>query len=123
MKDDPFNPKRLGLPEEFIGRRRPKKLKEWDERYAQLPMTWVGRLKGASGQTWAVAALVAYLDFWVNVRKGKKSGQPFKLANGMLEEYGVAPRTKCRTLHDLERRGCVTVEWRLRKSPIVGVLP
>jgi hypothetical protein len=123
--NNPFDPKRLGLPAELIQeqRRRPKKLQEWDERYARLPMTWVERLRGASGQTWAMATLVAFLDFWVNVRLGKKSGRSFKLANGMLKEYGVASRTKCRTLHDLERRGCVTVEWWPKKSPIVRLLP
>jgi len=123
--DNPFDPKRLALPDELIQERRaavPKKLKEWGERYALFPMTWTERLKGASGQTWAVAVLVVYLDFWENTRKGKKSGQPFKLANGMLKIYDVSPTAKRRGLRDLEHRGCVTVEWRSRKSPMVRPL-
>jgi hypothetical protein len=121
MSDDiksPFHPDRLRMdPEQRAVT--PKKLKEWGEGYALFPMAWAERLKGASSQTWMVAVLVIYLDFFENTRKGKPSGQPFKLANGMLKIYGVSPTTKRRALRDLKRRGCVFVEWRPRKSPMV----
>jgi hypothetical protein len=123
MKNDdtnnPFDPKRLRLDATEQRAVVPKKVKEWRERYALFPMAWVERLKGAPTQTWATAVLVVYLDFWENTRRGKKSGQLFKLANGMLKIYGIPPTTKRRTLRDLEHRGLITAEWRPKRTPIV----
>jgi hypothetical protein len=123
MSDDtnnPFHPDRLRIDvTEQQWATVPKKIKEWRERYAVFPMAWAEKLKGASGQTWAVAVLVVYLDFWENIRKGRKSGQSFKFANGMLKLYGVPPQSKRRALRDMERRGLIAVEWRPRKSPVV----
>jgi hypothetical protein len=117
--DNPFHPDRLRIDVSEQRAVMPKKLKEWGERYALFPMAWAERLKGASGQTWMVAVHVVYQDFWENTRKGKTSGQPFKLANGMLKIYGVSPTAKRRALRDIERRGLVTVEWQPKKSPVV----
>jgi hypothetical protein len=90
----------------------PKKIKTRDEHFVRLPWTWIRRLKGATGQTWMVASHILYEDW-------KQKKEPLKLANGMLKIDGVPPRTKCRALRDLQRRGLITVEWRQKKSPIV----
>jgi hypothetical protein len=93
----------------------PAKLKRQEKHFVKLPMTWVRRLKGASGQTWMVAAHVLYLNF-------KGMGEPIKLANGMLKIDGVPPQSKTRALRDLERRGLIAVERQPRKSPIVRLV-
>jgi hypothetical protein len=117
--DNPFHPDRLRIDVPEQRAVMPKKLKEWGERYALFPMAWAERLKGAPGQTWMVAVHVVYQDFWENTRKGKPSGQPFKLANGMLKIYSVPRQSKHRALHDLERRGLIAVEWQPKRSPVV----
>jgi hypothetical protein len=122
--NNPFDPKRLGLPDEFTQERlasNPTKLKKRRQQFAQLPMAWYERLKGADGQTCRVAWFLLHEDWRTN---GKTiSGKPVKVPNGMLEMDGVPPTTKRRALRDLERRGCVTVERWPKKSPIVRLLP
>lgn len=121
MSDDTnnrFDPKLIGLPAEFIHERLasdPPKLKRRWKQFTMLPMTWYEHMKGADGQTYRVAWFLLYL-YW------KNNGEPIKLANGLLIRDGVPPRTKCRALRDLERRGLITVEWRPKKSPIVQLL-
>jgi hypothetical protein len=115
---DPFDPKRLQLPTELIQERRaaePTKLKRRRKQFVLLPMSWYERLKGADGQTYRVAWFLLHLHW-------KNNGGPIKLANGMLKMDGVPPRTKCRALRDLERRGLIAVEWWPKKSPIVRLL-
>jgi len=51
----------------------------------------------------------------------KHHGEPFKLANGMLDYDGVSRYSKWRALNELERRGLISVERRQRKSPIIHV--
>ena len=90
----------------------PKKISKRQQHFVQVPMAWVERLRGASGQTHQVALHLLYLH-WRN--KG-----PVKLPNGMLELDGISRYSKWRALADLEKtRGLITVERRPNKSPIV----
>jgi hypothetical protein len=89
------------------------KSRKRDEHFVRLPWTWIRRLRGATSLVWMVACHVIYAD-WSN------NGRPFKLPNGQLKVDGVSPKSKCRALRDLQRRGLVAVEWRSRKSPIVS---
>jgi hypothetical protein len=89
-----------------------KRKRKSNEHFVLMPWVWIRKLSGAAGQTWVVACHVIYGDW-------KHRGKPFKFANGMLKVDGVPPRSKCRALRDLERRGLVAVDWREKKSPIV----
>jgi hypothetical protein len=90
----------------------PKKIRKRHQHFVQMPMWWVERRRGASGQTHQVALHLLYLH-WRN--KG-----PVKLPNGRLEIDGISRYAKWRALADLEKkRGLITVERRSRKSPIV----
>jgi hypothetical protein len=102
------------LPPEMLNERRvtPKKIAKRRRHWVKFPLTWHEPLKGASGQTYRVALHLLYLHW-----KGK--GEPIKLANGMLKEDGVSRYSKRRALVYLERRGVISVERRLSKSPIV----
>jgi hypothetical protein len=42
--------------------------------------------------------------------------------NGALAALGVGPDAKARALRQLEAAGLITVEWRLRKTPIATLL-
>jgi uncharacterized membrane protein len=53
----------------------------------------------------------------------KNRGAPIKLTNGMLRIEGISRRSKWRALNGLERRGLIAVERRLRRSPIIRLLP
>ena len=82
--------------------------------FIKKPWVWHERLIGAPGQTWCLADIVLYIHW-------KRGGAPFKLARG-LRGLGAMPRmTRLRALRDLERRGLVTVERRMNRSPIVTV--
>jgi hypothetical protein len=109
------DPTAYRLPPEMLSERRitPKKIARQREHWARLPMSWFP-LEGASAQTLRVFWYLHYLHW-----KGK--GEPIKLANGMLEEFGVSRYAKRRALIDLECRGAISVEWRPKKSPIVTV--
>jgi hypothetical protein len=56
------------------------------------------------------------------VKRIVDSGAGPKLANGMLAMDDVSRHSKNRALHELERRGLIKVDRRLRKSPIVRVV-
>lgn len=117
MSDDtnhPRHPKNLAMdPELWVVV--PAKIKKRREHFAMLPMTWYERMKGADGQTYRVAWFLLYLHW-------KNNGEPIKLANGMLARDGVPPESKRRALRDLEHRGLITVERRLKRSPVVRVM-
>lgn len=114
--DNPFHPDRLRIDVSEQRTVTPTKIKRRRKQFTMLPMTWYERMKGVeAAQTYRVAWFLLYLHW-------KSNGDPIKLASGMLKMDGVPPRTKCRALRDLERRGLVTVEWRPKKSPIVRLL-
>jgi hypothetical protein len=95
----------------------PAKIRKRRGQFVMLPMWWYEKLANpapASRCTCLVAWYVLHLHW-------KHHGEPFKLANGMLEYDGVSRYSKWRALKDLERRGLVTVDWREKKSPIVQV--
>ncbi len=117
MKNDPFDLTKLRVGPDQIAERLaavPRKIDKRRQQFIKVPMTWYERLRGADGQTYRVVLYLLYLHW-------KTNGDPIKLANGMLAIDGVPPTTKRRALRNLERRGLVAVERRLRKSPIVRV--
>jgi len=116
--DDPFGLGKLFLPPDMLAQERwavvPRRIQRRRQHHIQMPWRWYEKLAGADGQTYRVALYLLYLHW-----KGR--GEPIKLANGMMARDGVPRESKRRALHDLERRGLITVEWRDRKSPIVKV--
>jgi hypothetical protein len=126
MKDDdsrrhPFHPDNLRMDAGEVRAVVPRKIKKRRLEFAMFPMTWYGRLDGASGHTWRVALFLCYLDWKMN-GKTPPSGLGVKLASGMLKTDGVSPRSKVRALRELERRGLIAVEWRPRRSPVVRLI-
>ena len=118
MSDDDdhrFDPDRLRIDTGEVWAVTPKKIRRWREHFAMLPMTWYERMRGANGQTYRVAWFLLYLHW-------KNNGDPITLANGMLAMDDVSRHSKNRALHELERRGLIKVDRRLRKSPIVRVV-
>jgi hypothetical protein len=94
----------------------PEKIRKRREHFVKVPWTWIERLVGARYiATYRVAHHVLY-------RHWKGRGEPFTLANGMLEMEGVERRAKWRALLELERLGLITIERRPRKSPRITVL-
>jgi hypothetical protein len=85
------------------------------DHFIKKPWLWHEKLIGAPGQTWRLADVVLYFHW-------KTGGEPFKLARGLRGMEAMPRMTRLRALHDLERRGLVSVEWRKNKSPIVTVL-
>jgi len=104
---------RMDVPEQRAVE--PARIRKRRKHFIQFPMTWYERLKGADGQTNRVALFVCY-ESW------KSGNEVIKVPNGMLGMDGVPPQSKRRALRDLERRGCIAVEWRPKKSPIVRLL-
>jgi hypothetical protein len=118
MSDDDdhrFDPDRLRIDTGEVWAVTPKKIRRRREHFAMLPMTWYERMRGANGQTYRVAWFLLYLHW-------KNNGDPITLANGMLVMDDVSRHSKNRALHELERRGLIKVDRRLRKSPIVRVV-
>jgi hypothetical protein len=116
MDDDPFDLKNLALPEAPISARQlestaprvPKRKKQ----FVKVPMPWVDRLDGATGQSYRVALLLLY-EGW------RASTNTVKLGNSMVAFNGVSRQSKWRALTDLEKRGLIKVERRPKKSPLV----
>jgi hypothetical protein len=84
------------------------------EHFIKKPWVWHEKLIGAPGQTWRLADIVLYFHW-------KNGGTPFKLARGLRGMEAMPRMTRLRALRDLERRGLVSVEWRINRSPIVTV--
>jgi hypothetical protein len=112
-----LDPKLFELPPDIlaVARVSPTKLKERSERFVMVPWEWMDKLVGCRGQTLRVAFVILYLSW-------RARGGPIKLANGMLLMDGVSRRAKWRALDHLEEVGLISVERRVRKSPIVAVL-
>jgi hypothetical protein len=124
-KHDPFaHPDQLKLPSDWLPKYAepfkpvPEKIRKRREQFVQVPMWWIERLgdaPAASGKTILVALHLWHLDY-------KHHGKPFALANGMLKYDGVSRDSKYDALNDLERRGLIRVERRVRKSPIIHLI-
>jgi uncharacterized membrane protein len=94
----------------------PLKIKKRRQHFVMVPWLWIERLNGATSQTYRVALVLLYMGW-------KNRGAPIKLTNGMLRIEGISRRSKWRALNALERRGLIAVERRLRRSPIIRLLP
>jgi hypothetical protein len=79
-----------------------------------VPWAWFERLNGAHGQIYRVALFLLYLNW-------KDKGRPIKLTNGMLRSDGVSRQSKWRALHELERRGLISVQRRPNRTPVVCI--
>jgi hypothetical protein len=86
------------------------------EIFIRTPFSWWEKLSGCHGQILAVALFIIHLEWKSQGRR------PVKLANGALDAYGISRRTKWRALNELERLGLISVERRVRKSPIIRIL-
>jgi hypothetical protein len=93
----------------------PKKIRERRQQFVKVPWTWIERLGGAHGKTYAVAVRLLYLHW-------KGDGKPIKLANGMLAIDGISRWSKWRALEDLEWLGLIAIDRRQRKSPIITLV-
>jgi hypothetical protein len=115
---DPLDLINLRLPDHMVPTVtvEPRSVLRRREKFAQVPWSWIEKLDGASGQTYAVALRLLF-QHW------KQGGEgPVKLPNGKLAFEGISRQSKWRALNDLEKRGLVIVERRTRKSPFVQVL-
>jgi hypothetical protein len=118
MEDDPYaDLKQHRITPELVAKLAvvPRKIQKRRQHFVRVPWSWVERLNGAAGQTYRVALCLLYLHW-------KGSGEPIKLANGMLQIDGVSRQAKWKALNDLEHRGLIAVERRCRRSPLIQVL-
>lgn len=114
--DDYAALKQHRLPDGWVQDRRaePSKARRRRRYFVSVPMIWVDRLKGASGQTYRVALCLLHQNF--------KSKAPVRASNSLFEIDGVSRQSKWRSLRDLEHRGLVTIECRRRQSPLITLL-
>jgi hypothetical protein len=118
-KHDPFDPENLRLSTaQQVARSAvvPAKLKKRREQFALVPMSLWETLNDASGQTLRLVVYLIHM-YW------KDEYKPVKLANGMMAINGICRESKRQVLRDLEARGIVTVDRRVKKSPIVQFCP
>jgi hypothetical protein len=64
----------------------------------------------------------AIVWLWLVHQSRKTGSRAITVPNDALRKLGVPRETKRRALQELAAAGCVVVEWRLRKSPIVTLL-
>jgi hypothetical protein len=116
MKDDTFDLSRFAPPPEMVGAAKPRREAKRLVGFIRMPWGWANALASndAGGKVWAVACHILY-ETW------RANGQPIKVPNGMLAHSGVSADAKVKALRKLERLGLVSVEWRVRKSPIVTI--
>jgi hypothetical protein len=115
---DPIDIKALRIdPAKLAAAPVPTKTRKRREQFVKMPMWWYEKLANPVPRCRCTCLVACYLLHlhW------KNDGKPFKLANGMLAYDGISPDSKLRAVKDLERRGLITVEWRLKKSPIIHV--
>jgi hypothetical protein len=94
----------------------PKKIRQRRLQFVKVPWTWIERLAPSqSANTYRVALTLLF-------RHWKGNGDPIKLGNGMLAIDGVSRFAKYRALAELEQFGLITVDRRLKKSPIVTLI-
>jgi len=115
MKADPFDLNHLRVEPVQVRVVPSPKIRRRRQHFAMVPFVWLERLDGAAGKTYALAMHLRYLHW-------RHKGQPFTLANGMLETDGISRHSKWRGLTQLERRGLICVQRRPSQSPIITVL-
>jgi hypothetical protein len=99
-------------PEQRVESSAPRVRKRKKQQFVMVPLAWLDRLDGATGQTYRVALLLLY-EGW------KANTDTVKLGNRMPGFNGVSRYSKWRALAELERRGLVRVERRPKRSPVV----
>jgi hypothetical protein len=98
----------------------PRRVRTINPKYSRkvvLPWSWIERLQGASGQTYALALCVRHNDWKRSF--GRWDLKPFNLTRNMVAEFEVSDRVKPVALRELEARGLVGVEWHDRKNPVL----
>jgi hypothetical protein len=114
--DDLFDLKKLVLPDQYVQLRQaavPRKIQKRRKHFIMVPVHWYERLQDAHGRTtWQLALFLLY-QHW------KQTGKPIKLPNGMLKYDGINRASKWRALKDLERLGLISIQRRLKRSPII----
>jgi hypothetical protein len=95
--------------------RTPGRIRKRQGHFVMVPWCWVEKLKGKPWYVYHVAFFLLYLRW----RRGDHG--PIKLASGMLVLDGVSRNSKRRALKELEDLGLISVERRLRKSPIITI--
>jgi hypothetical protein len=117
-RGDDFDIKALRIdPAKFAAPPIPAKIRKRRQLFAMVPMWWYEKLANPM-PTCRCTCLVAWYVLHLHWKGERK---PFKLANGMLAYDGISPDSKLRAIKELEQRGLITVEWRLKKSPIIHV--
>jgi hypothetical protein len=119
MMIDPFNLENLRLRPGFeksvkVPISLPGKNRKRQKHFIMVPWTWHEWLLGTRhAATFKVAHHVLY-QHW------KNRGKPFTLSNVALD--GVSRGQKSRALAELEALGLITVDRRMRKSPLIAVV-
>jgi hypothetical protein len=117
--NDPFDPKRLGLPDDLIQERKvsmSKKEKRRQKNFIIVPGVWREQLtKVKYIATYRVALHILARDF-------ETHGKPFPLSNGALALENVSRWEKPRALAELEAVGLIRVERCKRKTPRITAL-
>jgi hypothetical protein len=103
----------LNLPQSELYVEEPAGRAKRRRHWVKVPYLWLEGLAGASGAAYGLALCLLY-------RSWRNGGEPMKLGNGGLS--GISASAKRRALNELERRGLVRVERRLKRSPVVRLL-
>jgi hypothetical protein len=64
--------------------------------------------------------IVGWLGLWF--LRGLRRSNSFTVSNLMLQEWGIQPDAKTRTLRALEKAGLIRVERRGKRSPLVTLI-
>jgi hypothetical protein len=113
--DDPLNLDRL--------RRKPAPAKVQPEnstkqaRFVQVPVSMLTALSTTAAPGNALLTWVYLKD-----KAWRHGGQPVKVTNEALAEYGIGRTAKVNALEALEGVGQIAVVWRDKNCPIVTVL-
>jgi hypothetical protein len=70
----------------------------------------------------AVNCQKAMVYVWLVHQARKTGNSTVAVPNGALAKYGISRKIKYLALQQLEEAGLITVEWRLRKTPVVTLL-
>ena len=70
----------------------------------------------------AVKCPKAMVYIWLVQQTRKTGNSTVAMPNGALARYGVSRKVKYLALQQYEKAGLITVEWCLRKTPVVTLL-
>ncbi len=97
-------------------RKSAKKAPKTKDPFVKVPLWWAVQAAQATKSPKAMVWL------WLLHRVWKGRTKTVVMANVKLKTWGVTRLQKYRALRELEAAGLVTVDWRLRKSPVVTLL-